>query len=88
VCAGLGAVSPPVTAGAAAPADPRAATGVVEVGIGGKAARVVSSALAPGLVGVYHVNVVVPAGVPPGEAVPVVVTVSGQPSMPVTMAVR
>lgn len=30
----------------------------------------------------------IPTGVPPGDAVPAVVTVAGQPSMPVTVAVR
>jgi uncharacterized protein (TIGR03437 family) len=45
--------------------------------------------LAPGFaVGLYQVNVVVPAGVAAGDSVPVVVSVAGQSSPPVTISVR
>jgi uncharacterized protein (TIGR03437 family) len=61
---GLGAVNIEVGAGAAASVQPLART-VVEpvVRIGGVAARVMFSGLAPGLVGVYQVNAEWPAGV-------------------------
>jgi uncharacterized protein (TIGR03437 family) len=34
------------------------------------------------------VNVVVPAGVTPGDAVPIIITVADRPGPPVTLAVR
>jgi uncharacterized protein (TIGR03437 family) len=36
----------------------------------------------------YQVNATVPAGVTPGDHVPVVVTAAGQQSSPVTISVR
>ncbi|MGO9129961.1 MAG: hypothetical protein ACLQIS_09545 [Bryobacteraceae bacterium] len=36
----------------------------------------------------YQVNVAVPAGIATGDAVPVVLSVAGQSSPPVTIAVR
>jgi uncharacterized protein (TIGR03437 family) len=46
------------------------------------------SGLAPGFIGEYQVNVLVPAGVTPGSAVPVVLTIGGVTSNTVTMAVQ
>ncbi len=46
------------------------------------------SGLAPGFVGLYQVNVEVPASVTPGGAVPVVLTIKGAPSNTVTIAVE
>ncbi len=86
---GLGATTPPVATGAAAPADPLSrVTTPVTVTIGGVDARVEFAGLAPGFVGLYQVNVRVPAGVAAGNAVPVVITQAGVPSNTVTMAVR
>ncbi len=57
--------------------------------IGGVPAPVVSfSGLAPNLVGVYQVNVQVPAGVTPGDTVPLVITQAGVDSNTVTVAIR
>ena len=57
--------------------------------IGGVAAtNLIYSGLAPGLVGLYQLNVQVPAGVAAGDAVEVVVTVGGNASNPVTIAVK
>jgi uncharacterized protein (TIGR03437 family) len=44
--------------------------------------------LAPGWVGLYQVNVQVPANAPVGDAVPVALSVSGVASNQVTMAVQ
>lgn len=44
--------------------------------------------LAPGFAGLYQVNAIVPSGAPSSDAAPVIVTVAGQSSRPVTMAVR
>jgi len=43
--------------------------------------------LAPGFAELYQINAAVPAGVS-GNSVPVVLTVAGQPSRMVTMAVQ
>jgi uncharacterized protein (TIGR03437 family) len=42
--------------------------------------------LTPGFVGLYQVNLTVPSGVTPGDSVPLILT--GQSSVPVTMAVH
>jgi uncharacterized protein (TIGR03437 family) len=51
-------------------------------------AQVSLSALVPGAVGLYQVNVQVPAGVPAGSAVPVVLRIGGVSSNAVTIAVQ
>ncbi|MBS0279164.1 MAG: hypothetical protein JSR81_16195 [Proteobacteria bacterium] len=86
---GLGAVNQPVVAGTAAPVDPLArVVNTMAVTIGGRPAQVLFAGLTPGFTGLYQVNVTVPADAAPGNAVPVVVTVGGQASNAVTMAVR
>jgi uncharacterized protein (TIGR03437 family) len=88
-CTGLGAVDPPVANGAPAPDSPISQTiNAVTATIGGVPAQVQFAGLAPGTAGVYQVNVVVPSGVAPGSQVPVLLTVAGQTSPPVTMAVQ
>jgi uncharacterized protein (TIGR03437 family) len=80
-CAGLGVTNPPVADGAASPAGPAAqAQAPVTVSIGGQNANVVFAGLTPTLVGLYQVNVVMPAGVAPRNVVPVMLTVAGQTS--------
>ena len=64
-CTGLGAVNSP-------PADGAAGNGQVTqntptVTIGGASAQVKFSGLAPGFVGLYQVNAVVPSGLAPGN---------------------
>lgn len=44
--------------------------------------------LAPGFTGLYQVNAIVPQGLSPGNEVPLLLTVAGQTSQPVIMAVR
>ena len=89
-CTGLGSVTPAVTEGLPAPMTPPLSTTVnqVTVTIGGKAAQVAFSGLTPGYAGLYQVNVVVPGGIATGDAVPVVLSVAGQTSPAVTIAVR
>ncbi len=65
---GLGPTNPFVPAGTPAPARPPAVTlAQPEVTISGRAARVIFSGLAPGFVGVYQVNAIVPEGLRPGD---------------------
>jgi adhesin/invasin len=87
-CTGLGAVTPPVSAGVPAPASPLSQATGVSVTIGGVAANASFAGLSPGFAGLYQVNVVVPTGVTQGSQVPVVLSVAGQTSPPVTMAVK
>ena len=42
----------------------------------------------PQYAGLYQVNAIVPAGVTPGDAVPLVVSAAGQDSVTVTIAVK
>jgi uncharacterized protein (TIGR03437 family) len=87
-CTGLGAVTPVIPPGFPAPADPLSTTThPVIVSIGGSTASVDFAGLSPGFVGLYQVNARVPLGVS-GDAVPVTLTVSGQVSPVVTMAVH
>jgi uncharacterized protein (TIGR03437 family) len=87
--AGLGAVDPPVAAGASAPDSPLSqSVNPVSVTIGGVEATMASGQLLPGAIGVYQVQDTVPDGVGAGSAVPVVLTVAGQQSPPLTIAVR
>jgi uncharacterized protein (TIGR03437 family) len=78
-CAGLGVTNPPVGDGVASPSSPPAQTvAPVTVSIGGQNANVAFAGLTPTLVGLYQVNVTMPAGVTPGSAVVVLLTVAGQ----------
>lgn len=87
---GLGAVSPPVALGAAAPlAGPLSrVVAPVSVRIGGVDTRVDFAGLAPGFPGLYQLNVVVPAAAPAGDEVPVTIETNGQTSPAVTLAIR
>jgi uncharacterized protein (TIGR03437 family) len=46
------------------------------------------SGLAPGFIGLYQVNVTIPAGTPPGLSIPLMLKVSGQQSNPVLVALQ
>ncbi|MGH9785338.1 MAG: hypothetical protein ACRD88_14245, partial [Terriglobia bacterium] len=86
---GLGAVSPRVASGAAAPSSPLSqTTQTPTVLIGGVSAPVSFSGLAPGFVGLYQINVEVPANAPTGNAIPVVLSIGGVTSNTVTIAVQ
>jgi uncharacterized protein (TIGR03437 family) len=87
-CTGLGAVSNPGVSGNV-PSGGLSLTALTpEVTIGGIPAQIQFSGLAPGLVGVYQVNALVPAQATPGEAVPVRVSMGGLLSNQVTIAVQ
>jgi uncharacterized protein (TIGR03437 family) len=88
-CTGLGPVTNQPPTGAPAPPSPLSYTTTVpDVTVGGVAAGVLFHGLAPGYVGLYQVNAQVPAGVPSGAAVPVVISMEGQASNTVTIAVQ
>jgi uncharacterized protein (TIGR03437 family) len=75
--------------GAPVAGDPLAHTTTLpEVTIGGVAAPVFFSGLAPAFVGLYQVNVKVPEEGPSGLAVEVTLTIGGIPSNVVTIAVQ
>ena len=83
---GLGPVNGPWSSGQAAQsASLTAATPVVT--IGGTPAKVLFSGLAPGFVGLYQVNVVVPANALSGDNVPLTVSIGGTPSNQVTVSI-
>jgi uncharacterized protein (TIGR03437 family) len=87
-CTGLGDVSNRPALGAASPGNPLARSLVDPlVNIGGFIAPVAFSGLAPGYVGLYQVNAQVPAGVTPGPAVEMFMTIGGIKSNIATIAV-
>jgi uncharacterized protein (TIGR03437 family) len=83
---GLGAVSPPVIEGTAAPVSPLALSAPPSVTIGGLLASVPFSGLAPDLAGVYQVNIVIPQNAPSGAS-SLVVSLGGvsSPSVPISI---
>ena len=85
-CTGLGTTNPTVGAGEAGAGE--TVTTPVTATIGGVKASVSFAGLAPGFVGLYQVNAVVPEGVVAGPAVPVVITQDGIASNTVTIAVE
>jgi uncharacterized protein (TIGR03437 family) len=86
-CTGLGAVNNFSTAGAAAPSSPLATTTQTPtVLMDGRLAQVTYSGLAPGFIGLYQINLVVPQGV--GGDVVTTVTAGGVTSNPVVINVR
>jgi uncharacterized protein (TIGR03437 family) len=88
-CAGLGAVNPPVPEGMPGPSSPLSHTAnSVNVTVGGQAAQVLYAGLAPGFAGLYQVNVILPPGITAATDVPLVLSVAGQNSPPVTLAVQ
>jgi uncharacterized protein (TIGR03437 family) len=88
-CTGLGAVTNQPPSGSP-PANGQLSqtTTFPTVNIGGLAAQVLFSWLAPGSVGEYQKNALVPAGSLKGAAVPVVIAIGGATSNTVTIAVQ
>jgi uncharacterized protein (TIGR03437 family) len=77
---GAGAVSPPVADGEPAKSNPLSmVTPTVTASIGSQGAKVSFAGLAPDFVGLWQMNVVVPAGLAAGEY-PLVISVDGQSS--------
>ncbi len=88
-CTGLGAVEEQVVTGL--PALFSTVELPITVTIGGLEAGIAYQGLAPGFVGLYQVNAVVPSGVEPGDAVSLVLTQNGivaNPDLPVTIPVQ
>ncbi len=86
---GLGRVSNRPGSGQVSPSDSLARTvETPEVLIGGRAAQVLFSGLAPGIVGLYQVNVTVPNDAPTGPDVEVAIRQSGVSSKISRLAVR
>jgi uncharacterized protein (TIGR03437 family) len=85
---GLGAVSNQPASGEPSPQQPLAATNFTPtVTIGGSTAGLIFSGLTPGSVGLYQVNVTVPANAPTGNQ-PLVIGVNGVNSTPITVLVQ
>ncbi len=84
---GQGLVTPPVATGAQAPSTPLSFTNATTTAtIGTLPATVMFSGLAPGFVGLGQANVIVPGLAT--KDYPLVLTVNGQPSNAVTVAVK
>lgn len=88
-CTGLGAVTNQPATGAAALGSPLSwSVTTPTVSIGGVTSTVIFSGLAPGFVGLYQVNALVPSSISPGNTVPVFLSVGGATSNTVTIAVQ
>jgi uncharacterized protein (TIGR03437 family) len=88
-CTGLGPVNGSALTGRPAPAEPLMRTRELPVvRAGGVGAEVLFSGLAPGLVGVYQMNVRLGAGTPVGGQTPVTIAVGSQVSAPFPIATR
>jgi uncharacterized protein (TIGR03437 family) len=86
---GLGPVNPPPLDGSNSSDTMRQTVSIPTVLIGGVPAVVSFSGLSPQFVGFYQINVVAPAGVTTGGAVPVQIqTTDGSSSNPVTIALQ
>jgi len=85
---GIGRTSPLVGDGEPAPgSQPAIADGPTQVTIGGVQAQVLFSGLAPGLVGLWQINVLLPASLPTSLVTPLSVTLKGRQSLASTLAV-
>jgi uncharacterized protein (TIGR03437 family) len=88
-CTGLGAVNVSgLTAGTPAPTPAAMSVGPLTVTVGGQPAEVLFQGLSPGYAGLYQINIVIPDGVTPSGAVPVVLNAGGRVSPTVTIAVQ
>ncbi len=88
-CTGLGVTNPLVATNQRSPeAIPAVAAIQPTATIGGVNAPVKFAGLTPGFIGLYQVNVQVPAGVMPGPAAPLVLTQAGAVSNTVMMGVK
>ncbi|MBI4478404.1 MAG: hypothetical protein HY651_00090 [Acidobacteria bacterium] len=84
-CTGLGAVTPAVETGALAGSSQTSPSATVT--IDGLSATVQYSGTAPGFVGLYQIDAMVPGGASIGDAISLVVSMGGQQSNTVTIAV-
>lgn len=85
---GHGGVTPSVSTGQAAPANPLSlVSGAASASIGGAAAQVLFLGLTPGLVGVAQANVLVPAEAPSGDQI-LLLSIGGQPANGALVSIR
>ena len=89
-CTGLGALSAnqPASGAAASTTELAPTSELATVTIGGVTENASFSGLAPGFVGLYQVNALVPAGSATGPAVPVTISIGGVTSNTVTIVVQ
>lgn len=86
---GLGPVTGSVVSGQASPLEPLArTTQAPAVTIGGSPAVVEFSGLTPGLVGLYQINLRLPADFSRGLVTPLLVSTGGEAALPVFLATR
>ena len=86
-CVGLGVTVQTIADGTISPASPPADVPGVTVSIGGKTAAIQFAGLAPGFVGLYQINAVMPQGVAAGAA-QLSVGAGGQTSPALILAVQ
>jgi uncharacterized protein (TIGR03437 family) len=78
---GLGPTNPLVPTGQRAASNPLSgATLPITASIGGQPAQVTYAGLTPGYVGLFQLNITVPANASPGARVPLSITINGVPS--------
>jgi len=88
-CTGLGPVYPQPASGDSTPLTGLSSTLVIPVvTVAGRQAEVLFSGLAPGYVGLYQVNAVVPPDAPAGANIPVTISIGGATSNTATIAVN
>ena len=88
-CTGLGPVTNTPASGAAGRSGPLATTTTLtSVTSGGQPATILFSGLSPGFVGLYQVDLQVPASAPVGDTVPLQIIPGGGLSNTVTLAIR
>ena len=85
---GFGPVSPSVGSGQPGQGSQNLTVQTPVVLFGDRPGRVLYSGLAAGLVGVYQVNVEVPADAPTGDAVPVIVGIGGRGTNTARISIR
>jgi uncharacterized protein (TIGR03437 family) len=87
-CTGLGPVTNQPPTGALASSTTLSYTsGTVTASIGGVSAPVSFAGLSPGFLGLYQVNVQIPAKSPTGSAVPLTISIGGSTSNQATIAI-
>ncbi len=86
---GLGPVDPEAQTGNNSLDALRSVTNLVRVFIGNAEAQVLFAGLSPQFVGLYQINILIPVGALPGDAVPIRINQGGLQSRPdVTIAIR
>jgi uncharacterized protein (TIGR03437 family) len=85
---GIGRTNPLVPDGQAAPGGPLAlADGTTTATIGGASAQILYSGLAPGFVGLWQLNVVIPNTLPTNLATDLSIALKSRTSLPTTLAI-